>query len=222
MRKEEIQNQNSSKEIDRIRDFGEVKTRNKEIQGMINLVDHEVKRVDSRFLEPACGDGNFLAKILENKLDNALNKSKKDNIKFEIEAIYALSSMYGIELLEDNIDKTRKRLFEIVSSYITKNFKLDVEESYSKSLKYVLKKNIIHGNALTLKNVKNESDIIFSEWSMVNLTEFKRRDFTFNDLLAYQPFKEENLFSDLGDQAFIPNPVKEFKPVHYLKIYELN
>ena len=222
MSKDKIQNHNSSKQIDRIRDYGEVKTRNKEIQGMINLVDHEVKRVDSRFLEPACGDGNFLARILENKLDNILHKSKKDIIKFEIDAIYALSSMYGIELLKDNIDKTRKRLFEIVSNYLTKNFKLDIDERYSKSLKYILKKNIIHGNALTLKNIKNKSDIIFSEWSMVNLTEFKRRDFTFNDLLAYQPFKEENLFSDLGDQAFIPTPVKEYKPIHYLKIYELN
>ena len=213
---------NNIKKVDRIRDFGEVKTRNKEIQNMINLVEHEVKRVDSRFLEPACGDGNFLAQILENKLDIALNRSKKDNIKFEIEAIYSLSSMYGIELLEDNIHRTRQRLLKIVSDYFKKKFSLDLDENYSKSLIYLLKKNIIHGNALTLKNVKNDSDIVFSEWSMVNLVEFKRRDFTFNDLLAYQPYKEQNLFSDLGDQAFIPTPVKEYKPIHYLKLYELN
>lgn len=211
-----------NKNFDRIRDYGEVKTRNNEIQNMINLVDHEVKRIDSRFLEPACGDGNFLSQILNNKLDIASQKTKKNNIKFEIDCIYSLSSLYGIELLEDNVQKTRDRLFEIVKKYFKKNFNLELEKNYSKSTQYLLKKNIIHGNALTLKTVKNNTDIIFSEWSMVNLTEFKRRDFTFNDLLAYQPFKEENLFSDLGDQAFIPTPIKEYKPIHYLKIYELN
>jgi len=211
-----------TKDIDRIRSFGEVKTRNNEIQNMINLVNHEVKRIDSRFLEPACGDGNFLSQILINKLDIAFQKSRKDNIKFEIDCIYSLSSLYGIELLDDNVQKTRDRLIEIIEKYFKKNFNLDLEENYTKSIKYVLKKNIIHGNALTLKTVKNSTEIIFSEWSMVNSTDFKRRDFTFNELLAYQPYKEENLFSDLGDQAFIPTPIKEHKPIHYLKIYELN
>ena len=55
---------------------------------------------------------------------------------------------------------------------------------------------------------------------MINETDFKRRDYTFKDLLAYQPYKEQNLFSDLGEEAFIPNPVKEFKPKNYLKLYE--
>ena len=208
--------------IDRVREYGEVKTRNNEIQNMINLVGHEVKRIDSRFLEPACGDGNFLSQILINKLDLSIKKLKKDNVKFEIDCIYSLSSLYGIELLDDNVKATRDRLYKIIESFFKKKFNLPLEQNYSKSIKYILKKNIIHGNALTLKINKDNTDIIFSEWSMVNTTDFKRRDFTFKELLAYQPFKEENLFSDLGDQAFIPTPIKEYKPINYLRIHEFN
>ena len=207
---------------DRVREYGEVKTRNNEIQNMINLVKHEVKRIDTRFLEPACGDGNFLSQILINKLNLAFGKSKKDNVKFEIDCIFAISSLYGIEILDDNVKATRQRLYMIIESFLKKKFSLPLEENYSKSIKYILKKNIIHGNALTLKNSKDNTSIIFSEWSMVNSTDFKRRDFTFKELLAYQPYKGENLFSDLGDQAFIPTPIKEYKPINYLKIHEFN
>ena len=66
----------------------------------------------------------------------------------------------------------------------------------------------------------NKKNIIFAEWSMINSTDFKRRDYTFNELLAYQPMEGPNLFSDLGEQVFIPSPIKEYKPIHYLKIYD--
>lgn len=210
---------NNSK--DRIRKFGEVKTQNNEIKNMIGLVNEEIDRVDSRFLEPACGDGNFLYEILLKKLDIAYKLSNRDLIKFEVQAIYGLSSLYGIELLEDNVEKTRARLKNLLENFFNDKFQLKLNNEYNKSINLILKLNIIHGDALSLKkaNDKNE-DITFSEWSMINETDFKRRDYTFKDLLAYQPYKEENLFSDLGEKAFIPNPVKEFKPKNYLKLYE--
>lgn len=210
---------NNSK--DRIRKFGEVKTQNNEIKNMIGLVNEEIDRVDSRFLEPACGDGNFLYEILLKKLDIAYKLSNRDLIKFEVQAIYGLSSLYGIELLEDNVEKTRARLKNLLENFFNDKFQSKLNNEYNKSINLILKLNIIHGDALSLKkaNDKNE-DITFSEWSMINETDFKRRDYTFKDLLAYQPYKEENLFSDLGEKAFIPNPVKEFKPKNYLKLYE--
>jgi len=209
------------KSQNRISQYGEVKTENKEIKNMLGLVENEIERVDSRFLEPACGDGNFLSEILFKKLELAYKNSKKDLIKFEIQAIYGLSSLYGIELLEDNVEKTKKRLRKLIDEYFKDKFHVKLNDNYSRSLNLILKLNIIHGDALSLKKVKNKKeDITFSEWSMINDTDFKRRDYTFKDLLAYQPYKEENLFSDLGDEAFIPNPVKEFIPKNYLKLYE--
>ena len=208
------------KPIDRVRKFGEVKTKNNEIKNMISLVNDEVLRVDSRFLESACGDGNFIVEILNKKLKNIYQKFKKDHKEFEKNALYVSTSLYGIELLEDNVEKTRSRLFETLSKFYNDKYNYVLEKDLALSIKYVFKKNIIHGNALTLKTVKKNEDIIFAEWSMVNATDFKRRDYTLNELLAYQPIKEENLFSDLGDKAFIPTPIKEYQPKHYLKIYE--
>lgn len=207
--------------VDRVSRFGEVKTQNNEIKNMLNLVKEEISRVDSRFLEPACGDGNFLCEILVRKLEIALKVSKKNLIKFEVQAIYGLSSLYGIELLQDNVENTRKRLKVLIEKFFKEKFNTQINEEYSKSIKLILDLNIIHGDALSLKTVKNKKEnITFSQWSMINETDFKRRDYTFKDLLAYQPYQEDNLFSDLGEKAFIPNPVREFKPKHYLKLYE--
>ena len=107
---------------DRIRKFGEVKTQNNEIKNMIGLVNEEIDRVDSRFLEPACGDGNFLYEILLKKLDKAYKLSKRDWIKFEVQEIYGLSSLYGIELLEDNVEKTRARLKNLLVNFFNDKF----------------------------------------------------------------------------------------------------
>jgi hypothetical protein len=211
----------SENQVDRVRKFGEVKTQNNEIKNMLNLVNNEIDRVDSRFLEPACGDGNFLYEILNKKLQLALKNSKNKIINFEIQAIYGLSSLYGVELLEDNVEKTKLRLKNLLEEFFFNNFKINLNEDYNKSINIILDLNIIHGDALSFKSQKDKKkDITFSEWTMINNTDFKRRDYTFKDLLAYQPIQEENLFSDLGDQAFIPHPVKEFPPKHYLKLYE--
>lgn len=212
---------NKENNLDRVRVFGEVKTQNKEINNMIELVRNEVDRIDLKFLEPACGDGNFLYNILEKKLNVALKISSNDLIKFEINSIYALTSLYGVEIQLDNVNATRLRLFNLFQKIFNEKFKSSLNNEFSKSVKYILKKNIIHGDALTFKENNNkDNDITFAEWSMINDTDFKRRDYTFRDLLAYQPYEQKNLFSDLGDEAFIPTPIKEYKPKNYLKLYE--
>ena len=214
------QNLKELESFDRIRKFGEVKTGSKLVKSMVNLIKNEVLRIDSRFLESACGDGNFLTEILNEKLKIIHFKYKKDHIEFEKNALYAASSLYGVDILLDNVEKTRNRLLESIKNFCLKNYNYELENDFILSIKYILKKNIVNGDALSLKNVKNKKDIIFSEWSMVSTNEFKRRDYTFGELLAYQPIEELNLFSDLGDKAFIPTPIKEYPPKHYLKIYE--
>ena len=130
-----------------------------------------------------------------------------------------MSSVYGIDILEDNVIECRRRLFDIFNQRYTSIFKEAVKEECRTAVKYILKKNIIWGNALDLKTVgQNPQPIVFSEWSPVNGNMFKRRDFSFRGLIDREAIKELPLFSDLGDDVYIAKPVKEYPPIHFLKV----
>lgn len=209
----------------RVADHGEVFTSEREVNAMLDLVKGETERIDSRFLEPACGTGNFLAEILRRKLDVVQSRYAKSQLEYERYAVTAISSMYGIDILEDNVQECQERLFEIFDTRYTKLYKSACKEACLDSVKYILARNILWGDALTLNTVTGEDQpIIFSEWSAVNGSMVKRRDYTLANLLAYQPMEKEdnlghfNLFSDLGEEAFIPQPIKEFPLTHFLEL----
>jgi len=203
----------------RVADHGEVLTAKREVNAMLDLVKQETERIESRFLEPACGTGNFLTEILERKLQIVESRYGKSQIEYERYGVLAVSSVYGIDILEDNVIECRKRLFDIFNQKYTSIFKDAVKEECRHAVRYILEKNIIWGNALDLKTVgKNPQPIVFSEWSPVNGNMFKRRDFTFHGLLNHAAIKELPLFSDLGDDVFIPKPAKEFPPINFLKV----
>lgn len=203
----------------RIKDYGEVFTQKKEVDSILNLVKNETLNLESRFLEPACGDGNFLVEILSRKISILNSRFKKDKIDFERNSIIALSSLYGIDILSDNIEKLNIRLLDIFIKNYQNNFG-EINPDFLKSIKYILKKNLKFGDALNYKIPNSDKFIVFSEWSMVDLDFIKRRDFTFKDIMAYKPIDGPNLFSDLGDDAFIPTPIKDYPLKHYLKLYE--
>lgn len=203
----------------RVADHGEVYTAKREVNAMLNLVKQETERIESRFLEPACGTGNFLTEILERKLDIVETRYRKSQLEFERNAVLTVSSIYGIDILEDNVAECRNRLFDIFDQKYTSLFKESIKKECRESAKYIFEKNIIWGNALDLKTVdKNPQPIVFSEWSLVNGSMLKRRDFTFHGLLDHAAIKELPLFSDLGDDVFIPKPVKEYPLIHFLKV----
>lgn len=186
---------------------------------MLDLVKQETERIDSRFLEPACGTGNFLTEILERKLAVVLKRYGKSQIDFERNAVLAVSSIYGIDILEDNVQQCRRRLFEILDGHYTRRFKAAAKEACREVVRFILARNIVWGDALTLQTVgEPPGPIVFSEWSPVRGSLFKRRDFTFHGLLDHEGMKELPLFSDLGEDVFIPTPEKEFPPVHFLEI----
>ena len=203
----------------RIRDYGEVFTQKKEVDSILDLVKNETLNLESRFLEPACGDGNFLVEILFRKISILNSKFKSNKLDFERNSILALSSIYGIDILNDNIIKLNERLLKIFTDNYNNCFG-EINSNFLKSLKYILKKNLKFGDALSYKIPKTDDFIIFSEWSIVNIDYVKRRDFTFKDIMAYQPIDGPNLFSDLGENAFIPTPIKDYPLKHYLKLYE--
>ncbi len=203
----------------RVADHGEVYTGKREVNAMLDLVKQETERIDSRFLEPACGTGNFLTEILERKLRVVIKRYGKSQLEYERYAVLVVSSIYGIDILEDNVIECRKRLFEIFNQKYTSLFKKTAKVSVQKAVRFILEKNIIWGDALTLMTVgKNPEPIVFSEWSAVNGDMLKRRDFTFHGLLEHEAIKELPLFSDLGEDVFIPKPIKEYPLIHFLRI----
>jgi hypothetical protein len=216
---------------ERVSDHGEVLTGQREVNAMLDLVKQETERIDSRFLEPACGDGNFLAVILERKLAVVERRYGKSQLDFERYGVLAVSSIYGIDILADNVRDCRRRLFEVFDTTYTRLFKAAVKDQCRDAVRFILERNIIWGDALTLNTVgEKPGHIVFSEWSPVNGSMLKRRDFTFSELLRHEgamqaplfPGLESDeqlpLFSDLGEHVFIPTPEREYSPVHFMEI----
>ncbi len=203
----------------RVADHGEVLTSKREVNAILDLVKQETERIDSRFLEPACGTGNFLTEILERKLLIVESRYGKSQLDYERNAILATSSIYGIDILEDNVAECRKRLFTIFNQRYSGLFKEIAKDECRNAFKYIVGRNIIWGDALTLKTVgDNPQPIVFSEWSPVNGNMIKRRDFTFHELLSHAKMRELPMFSDLGKDAFIPTPVKEYPLIHLFRV----
>lgn len=188
------------KSKNRVADHGEVFTGEREVNAMLDLVKRETERVDSRFLEPACGDGNFLAEILRRKLEAAKRiaippkKKKPLPLEYEKQSVIAIASVYGVDLLMDNVMACRERLFEIWDKEYQTICKKEISEDCRQAVLFILSRNIVCGNALSLKTVdKNSKDtedpIVFSEWSFVMGNNMQRKDYRFDKLLAgdYEP-----------------------------------
>lgn len=203
----------------RVSDHGEVFTSEREVNAMLDLVNQETERIDSRFLEPACGTGNFLTEILRRKLDAVVSKYKKSQIEFERNCFIAVSSIYGIDLLEDNVFEARERLFSQIQNNYESCFKKSTKEEFSETIKFLLSKNILIGDALSMLK-PDGTPIVFPEWTMAIESKVKRRDYTLDNLMKNRPMESPNLFSDLGEEAFIPVVQKEFPLCHYLNIIE--
>tara|TARA_B110000908_G_C10095829_1_gene376237 strand:- start:83 stop:763 length:681 start_codon:yes stop_codon:yes gene_type:complete len=224
MEEKTINKDNQVKSKKRVTDHGEVFTSEREVNAMLDLVKQETERIDSRFLEPACGTGNFLVEILRRKLKILENRYKKSQLEFERYTVIAISSIYGVDILEDNVVECRNRLFEIFDEKYTSFYKTKCKEECRTSIKYILERNILRGDALTLKTVGNDDQpIVFSEWSAVNGSMIKRRDFTLANLLEAEASKvPDSLFSDFyeTDPAFLPKSIKDFPLTHFLKLDE--
>lgn len=211
---------NQVKSKKRVSDHGEVFTSEREVNAMLDLVKQETERIDSRFLESACGNGNFLVEIIRRKLKIIENRYGKNQLEFERYAVIAISSIYGVDLLQDNVTEAQVRLFDIFNKLYTNLYKNSCKEECRASVRFILERNILKGDALTLKT-DNDEPIIFSEWSAVNGSMIKRRDFTLDNLLKAEEQKVPGgLFDDIyeTDPAFLPKPIQDFPLTHFLKL----
>jgi len=206
----------------RVADHGEVYTNAREVNAMLDLVKHETERIESRFLEPACGSGNFLVEILNRKLAVVASRYAKSQLEYERYAVLAVSSLYGIDILADNVAACQARLLEAFNAQYRSLFKNLATDQCRNAVRYILSRNILHGDALTLKTVGNDNvaaqAIVFSEWSAVNGSMLKRRDFIYAHLVEQSSHREMPLFSDLDEEAYIPEPVKDYPLIHFLEV----
>lgn len=201
----------------RVADHGEVFTNPREVNAMLDLVKDESERIDSRFLEPACGDGNFLIEILRRKLTTVRSRYPKGSADCRKYALQAISSIYGIELLPDNASQCRSRLYDYVAS-LKKEWQSESDQDnadFIANVRYLLQRNIVQGDALTY-TAADGRPIVFSEWTFVG-DRVQRRDFRFNFLV--EQTHQYSLFDEQGEPQRFDEPVREFPLVHYTKIY---
>lgn len=209
-------NENTKSQIksrQRVAQHGEVFTNPREVNAMLDLVRDESFRLDSRFLEPACGDGNFLIEILRRKL--SLLSSVKSSTEWEFKSLIAVGACYGIELLEDNAEACRERLYREV---VGQTGRIGDLGDYGKSLRYMLQKNIVCGDALTYRTADGKP-ITFCEWTPIaGSMQFARRDFQF-DFLVNQTH-QYSLFDEQGEAQNFDEPVRSYPPMHYTQLYK--
>jgi len=200
----------------RVADHGEVFTSDREVNAMLDLVKQETERIDSRFLEPACGNGNFLAEVLKRKLSVVEIRYQKSQLEWERNSLIAISSIYGVDILEDNTLECQERLFGLFSKIYVDSFGVNAKIELLKSIKFILKRNILWGDALDFTNPVTKKPIVFSEWSIINENMIKRRDYVFKFLV--EQTHQFSMFNDEGNAASIDEPVKDFPLIHFLKL----
>ncbi len=234
---------NQVKSKERVAKHGEVFTAKREVNAMLDLVKQETERLDSRFLEPACGTGNFLEEILLRKLvvaERAAIPSRRKKAvpeKFERNSIVALTSIYGVELQDDNAKECRERLYGVWHSAYLRIYKKSASDLVCKCARFILEKNIICGNALSMKKVdENRNDtqepIVFSEWVFVGEYKVKRTDYRLDRMVEgrYRAKKDDTPKKKMLSQGELFDTdnadgegdiVKEFPILpHYVRIAE--
>ena len=192
----------------RVADHGEVFTPKWLVEAMLDLVKDESERIDSRFLEPACGDGNFLVQILKRKLATVEDKYGKSEFERRHFALLALMCLYAIELLSDNIADCRANLLGIFSEYL----KLDPLDDGCRAGFYVLSQNLVNGDAIKMRTYDDQA-ITFAEWGYLGKGRYQRRDFRLDSLAQSSNFSEEgSLFAQLGRHEIF-TPTKTYPPM---------
>jgi hypothetical protein len=192
----------------RVADHGEVFTPKWMVDAMLDLVKGETERIDSRFLEPACGDGNFLVQILRRKLAAVETKYSKSEFERRHYALLALMCVYGIELLPDNIVECRANLLAIFAEYL----ELPPSDDLYRAAFYVLSQNLVHADALTMR-AQGDVPITFAEWGYLGKGRFQRRDFRYDSLTQSSAYTAEgSLFAHLGKHELF-TAAKSYPPM---------
>ena len=209
---------------DRVRAHGEVYTAAREVNAMLDLVKPQSEDDGSTFLEPACGDGNFLIEILRRKLATVRTRFRRSPFDFELHALLVLGLLYGVDILPDNVQRCRQRLYDEWEAMYRAVCKKSVKNDVLKAAAFILGRNIVCGNALSMMRVDAQGrdtaePIVFSEWKPSAGMFIQRTDFTMNELLAHsdavqKPEVGPDAPKPLDGELLAPEPHAKFpKPV---------
>lgn len=192
----------------RVADHGEVFTPAWMVEAMLDLVKDETERIDARFLEPACGSGNFLVRILLRKLAAVQLRYGKCEFEKRHFALLALMCTYGIELLPDNIAECRANMLDVFADYL----QIQASDDLFRAASFVLSQNLVHGDALTMRDSTGQP-ITFAEWGYLGKGKFQRRDFRLDVLTGSSAFSAQgSLFAHLGKHEIF-TPTKTYPPM---------
>ena len=184
------------KEKQRVADYGEVFTAEREVKAMCDLVKGECERIESRFLEPACGEGAFLLEILSRKLQACARQADGSLADFELCSVLAVSSLYGVDLMPDNVDICRDKLFSLWKTRYEAFGGRD-DSACCDAVRFILEKNILCGDTLTMR-CQDGSPLVFAEWTLTEDKEFRRKDYQLDRLLAEEAAPGELLLTGLS------------------------
>ena len=216
----------------RVMDHGEVFTPPGLVNDMLDLVAGECERVDSRFLEPACGHGNFLVEVLRRRLA-LVDLRHKQRTQWEPNALLGLACLYGIELLHDNVSDCRNRLQNLFAEHYSARYGKSAKPACIAAAGTIARTNILLGDALKMTTVGSKvypaEPLVFTEWSLLSGGKFKCRLYEYHDLSQPPPGALSGLFvaasarltDEDGKPVYIPRQVADRSPVHYLKLAEL-
>lgn len=197
----------------RVIDHGEVFTPLWIVDAMLDLIKDESERIDSRFLEPACGSGNFLVAVLKRKLAIVEARYGKSTFEKQNYALLGLMCIYGIELLQDNARECRRNLAEAFSQHLD----LTASDDIYRAAVRVLDVNIVNGDALSM-TIAGGGAIVFPEWGYLGKGRFQRRDFRYDALTQTSAYGEKGtLFADLGHHEIF-EPVKSYSTLNAAEI----
>jgi hypothetical protein len=198
----------------RVADHGEVFTPEWLVEAMLDLVKDESERIDARFLEPACGSGNFLVQVLRRKLAAVELRYGKSDFERRHFALYALMCTYGIELLEDNIAECRENMLEVFTGHL----RIDESDDLYRAASFVLSQNLVHGDALTMLT-SDKQPITLAEWAYLTKGKFKRRDFRFDILTG---MADHSAAGSLFDKHEIFTPLKDYPPMTVRQLADMH
>lgn len=204
------------KSRERVKAHGEVFTPRYMVDQMLDLVSEDLETgadfVDKTFLEPSAGDGNFLVAILRRKL-HAIEKRYPAKV-WPQETLFALASIYGIELLEDNHQEAKAiMLAEFLGFHQDQGIPTGTDTDLYRTAQFLIDTNIVRGNTLTALTPGGE-DIQFSWWhridgqtgmvqrepfTLASLRDDSGFDFTVYD--TYQPCRIDKLQEIAGSDA---------------------
>ena len=217
-----MENAKQIKSRERVAQHGEVFTAEREVKAMCDLVKNESERIDSRILEPACGEGPFLQEMLRRKLETVKARYGKSPHDFEMYSIVALSSLYGVELLEDNAQICCDNLYCIWEKGYSEFG--EQRDEVRKAARYMVQTNILCGDALTLKQ-HDGTPIVFAEWTLLPNGMMLRKDFELSVMLEVKDLDEQGDLFLSGDfdpetNSFEPQPIATYKPIEYWRVSE--